>query len=200
MSELQNASWGCVRAHEQPSVSRSTCRLPKTKSRLIRCWHSDRIVCKRRIPPLFPGDSNPLPISACVTDDAAEEKKQKEGKEGEKNNLHQTNERVSSWLLCFPLLQRCLVPDAGREWLASVHIGTQSSRHAHSSLTRHPPPQLARPDGRTSGSRTRDDILELCNRDGGGGFGGSGGGWGPKMEKEKGERKNVDNACMCNDR
>lgn len=46
MSELQNASCGCVRAHEQPSVSRSTCRLPKTNSRLIRCWYSDCIFSK----------------------------------------------------------------------------------------------------------------------------------------------------------
>lgn len=83
MSELQNASWGCVSAHEQPSVSQSTCRLPKTKTRLTRCWHSDRIVCKLKIAPLFPDDSNPIPISACVTDDAAEwENKKKEKKLG----------------------------------------------------------------------------------------------------------------------
>lgn len=43
MSELQNASCGCVRAHEQPSVSWLTCRLLKTNSRLIRCWYTDCI-------------------------------------------------------------------------------------------------------------------------------------------------------------
>lgn len=57
MSELQNASWGCVRAHEQPSVRRSTYRLLKTNSRLIRCWHSDHIVSKLEIAPLSPDDS-----------------------------------------------------------------------------------------------------------------------------------------------
>lgn len=43
MSELQKASCGCVRAHEQPSVSWLTCRLLKTNSRLIRCWYTDCI-------------------------------------------------------------------------------------------------------------------------------------------------------------
>lgn len=36
MSELQKASWGCVRAHEQPSVSWLTCRVLKINSRLTR--------------------------------------------------------------------------------------------------------------------------------------------------------------------
>lgn len=43
ISELQKASCGCVRAHEQPSVIWLTCRLLKTNSRLIRCWYTEFI-------------------------------------------------------------------------------------------------------------------------------------------------------------
>lgn len=52
ISELQKASCGCVRAHEQPSVSWLTCRLLRTTSRLIRCWYTEFI--SPDFSPLFP--------------------------------------------------------------------------------------------------------------------------------------------------
>lgn len=43
ISELQKASCGCARAHEQPSVRWLRCRQLKTNSRLIRCWYTEFI-------------------------------------------------------------------------------------------------------------------------------------------------------------
>lgn len=88
MSELQNASWGCVRAHEQPSVRRSTYRLLKTNSRVIRCWHSEYIVSKLEIAPLSPDDSK-SPRSPCGWRMTPWKKEKQKTRKKKKKKLHQ---------------------------------------------------------------------------------------------------------------